>query len=70
MIKNAEDAPDTSKSIITLSGVSLSLTDTAQDELSRDTPMTITSEGYIDGMIMISGRALKLESKTAKIPPS
>ena len=28
--------------------------------------MTITSEGYIDGMIMISGRALKLESKTAK----
>ena len=66
VIKNAEDAPDTSKSIITLSGVSLSLTDTAQDELSRDTPMTITSEGYIDGMIMISGRALKLESKTAK----
>ena len=66
VIKNAKDAPDTSKSIITLSGVSLSLTDTAQDELSRDTPMTITSEGYIDGMIMISGRALKLESKTAK----
>ena len=68
VIKDATDAPDidTNDSIITLSGVSLSLTDTAQDELSRDTPMTITSEGYIDGMIMISGRALKLESKTAK----
>ena len=58
VIKNAKDAPDTSKSIITLSGVSLSLTDTAQDELSRDTPMTITSEGYIDGTIKISTEIL------------
>ena len=61
-----DEGVDTKNPMITLSGVSLSLTDTAQDELSRDTPMTITSEGYIDGMIMISGRALKLESKTAK----
>ena len=52
--------------IITLSGVSLLLTDTAQDELSSDKDLDIISEGYIDGTIMISGRALKLESKTAK----
>ena len=68
VIKNAdaEDAPDTSKSIITLSGVSLSLTADAQDELSNGTALDITSEGYIDGTIMISKQALKLESKTAK----
>lgn len=52
--------------IITLSGVSLLLTDTAQDELSSDKDLDIISEGYIDGTIKISGQTLKLESKTAK----
>ena len=68
VIKNAdaEDAPDTSKSIITLSGVSLSLTEDAQNELRSDKDLDIISEGYIDGTIMISKQALKLESKTAK----
>lgn len=63
---NAEDAPDTSKSIITLSGVSLPLTADAQGKLNSNTALDIISEGYIDGTIMISGQALKLESKTAK----
>ena len=60
VIKNAdaEDAPDTSKSIITLSGVSLSLTADAQDELSNGTALDITSEGYIDGTIKISTEIL------------
>ena len=66
VIKDAADEPNTSKSIITLSGVSLSLTTDAQGKLSSDTALDITSEGYIDGTIMISGQALKLESKTAK----
>ena len=70
VIKNAdaEDAPDTSKSIITLSGVSLSLTEDAQDELSSDKDLDIISEGYIDGTIMISGQALKLEGKSQEKP--
>ena len=68
VIKDATDAPDidTNDSIITLSGITLPLTADAQDELSNGTELAITSGGYIDGMIMISGRALKLESKTAK----
>ena len=66
VIKDAADEPNTSKSIITLSGVSLSLTTDAQGKLSSDTALGIISEGYIDGTIMISGQALKLESKTAK----
>lgn len=68
VIKDATDAPDidTNDSIVTLSGITLPLTADAQDELRSDTALDITSGGYIDGMIMISGRALKLESKTAK----
>ena len=68
VIKDATDAPDidTNDSIITLSGIALPLTAKAQGELSSDKDLDIISEGYIDGTIMISGRALKLESKTAK----
>lgn len=67
VIKGAGDkGRDTQNSIITLSGITLPLTADAQDELSSGTELAITSGGYIDGMIMISGRALKLESKTAK----
>ena len=68
VIKDATDAPDidTNDSIITLSEITLPLTADAQDELSNGPELAITSGGYIDGMIMISGRALKLESKTAK----
>ena len=60
VIKNAdaEDAPDTSKSIITLSGVSLSLTEDAQNELRSDKDLDIISEGYIDGTIKISTEIL------------
>ena len=67
VIKGAGDKGlDTQNSIITLSGITLPLTADAQDELSSGTELAITSGGYIDGMIMISGRALKLESKTAE----
>ena len=69
---NAEDAPDTSKSIITLSGVSLPLTADAQDELSNGTELAITSGGYIDGTIKISvgyfAYTLKLEGKSKDDP--
>ena len=68
VIKDATDAPDidTNDSIITLSGITLPLTADAQDKLNSNTALDIISEGYIDGTIMISGQALKLESKTAK----
>ena len=66
VIKDAGDEPDTNDSIVTLSRITLPLTAKAQGELSNGTELAITSGGYIDGMIMISGRALKLESKTAK----
>ena len=65
---NAEDAPDTSKSIITLSGVSLPLTADAQGKLNSNTALDIISEGYIDGTIMIFGQALKLEGKSKDDP--
>ena len=70
VIKDATDAPDidTNDSFITLSGVSLSLTADAQDELSNGTALDITSGGYIDGTIMISGQALKLEGKSKEAP--
>lgn len=55
------------RSTITLSGLNdLSLTAKAQNELRSDKDLDIISEGYIDGTIMISKQALKLESKTAK----
>lgn len=67
VIKDKDDeGVDTKNSRITLSGVSLSLTTDAQGELSSDKDLDIISEGYIDGTIMISKQALKLESKTAK----
>ena len=66
VIKDAGDEPDTNDSIVTLSRITLPLTAKAQGELSSDTELNVISEGYIDGTIKISGRALKLESKTAK----
>lgn len=68
VIKNAEDAPDTSKSIITLSDVSLSLTADAQDELRSDTALDITSGGYIDGTIKIYTYELSLIGKSKEAP--
>lgn len=60
-VKGTNNSP-----IITLSGITLLLTDAAQDELSSDKDLDVISEGYIDGTIKISGQTLKLESKTAK----
>ena len=54
VIKGEKGTGNSSK--ITLSGVSLPLTPAAQGELSSDTPMTIKSEGYIDGTIKISAK--------------
>ena len=65
---NAEDAPDTSKSIITLSGVSLPLTADAQGKLSSDTALDITSGGYIDGTIKIYTYELSLIGKSKEAP--
>lgn len=58
MIKDAGDEPDTNDSIVTLSGVSLSLTEDAQNELRSDKDLDIISEGYIDGTIKISTEIL------------
>ena len=60
VIKNAKDEPNTNDSIITLSGITLSLTADAQDELRSDTALDITSGGYIDGTIKISTHELSL----------
>ena len=51
VIKKAEDKPNINDSSITLSGITLSLTADAQDELSSDKDLEVTSEGYIDGTI-------------------
>lgn len=64
-----DEGVDTKNPMITLSGVSLPLTAAAQDELSNGTELTITSESYIDGTIMISMQALKLEGKSKEAPP-
>lgn len=58
VIKDAGDEPDTNDSIVTLSGVSLSLTEDAQNELRSDKDLDIISEGYIDGTIKISTEIL------------
>ena len=63
-----DEGVDTKNPMITLSGVSLPLTAAAQDELSNGTELTITSESYIDGTIMISMQALKLEGKSKEAP--
>ena len=59
-------------SIITLSGITLSLTDAAQGKLNSNTALDITSEGYIDGTIKISALGttytLKLEGKSKDDP--
>ena len=58
--------------IITLSGITLPLTDAAQDELSSDKDLDVISEGYIDGTIKISALwttyMLKLEGKSKDDP--
>ena len=56
--KDAADTPDTTNPTFTLSGITLPLTDAAQDELRSDTALDITSEGYIDGTIKISTEIL------------
>lgn len=62
-VKGTNNSP-----IITLSGITLPLTADAKNALSSDTPMPIKSKGYIDGTIMISGQALKLEGKSKEAP--
>lgn len=69
VIKGAGDKGlDTQNPIITLSGITLSLTDKAQGKLNSNTALDITSEGYIDGTIKISMQALKLEGKSKEAP--
>lgn len=59
VIKGAGDKGlDTQNPIITLSGITLSLTDKAQGKLNSNTALDITSEGYIDGTIKISTKIL------------
>ena len=55
-------------SIITLSGITLSLTDKAQGKLNSNTALDITSEGYIDGTIKISTHELSLIGKSKDAP--
>lgn len=63
-----DEGVDTKNPMITLSGVSLSLTADAQGKLNSNTALDIISEGYIDGTIMISMQALKLEGKSKDDP--
>ena len=63
-----DEGVDTKNPMITLSGVSLSLTADAQGKLNSNTALDIISEGYIDGTIMISMQALKLEGKSKDAP--
>lgn len=66
-VKGTNNSP-----IITLSGITLPLTDAAQDELSSDKDLDVISEGYIDGTIKISALwttyMLKLEGKSKDDP--
>ena len=63
-----DEGVDTKKPMITLSGVSLSLTAKAQGELSSDTELNVISEGYIDGTIKISTHELSLIGKSKDDP--
>ena len=63
-----DEGVDTKNPMITLSGVSLSLTADAQGKLNSNTALDIISEGYIDGTIMIFMQALKLEGKSKEAP--
>lgn len=69
VIKGAGDKGlDTQNPIITLSGITLSLTDKAQGKLNSNTALDITSEGYIDGTIKISTHELSLIGKSKDAP--
>ena len=69
MIKDkGDEGVDTKNPMITLSGVSLSLTAKAQGELSSDTELNVISEGYIDGTIKISTHELSLIGKSKDDP--
>lgn len=63
-----DEGVDTKNPMITLSGVSLSLTADAQGELSSDTELNVISEGYIDGTIKISTHELSLIGKSKDDP--
>ena len=66
-VKGTNNSP-----IITLSGITLPLTDAAQGELSSGKDLEVISEGYIDGTIKISAfiasYTLKLEGKSKDEP--
>ena len=69
MIKvEGDEGVDTKNPMITLSGVSLSLTDDAQGKLNSNTALDIISEGYIDGTIKISTHELSLIGKSKDDP--
>ena len=50
-VKNTD--ADIDENLITLSGITLTLTDEAKEELSKNKQLSITSEGYIDGQICV-----------------
>ena len=62
-VKGTNNSP-----IITLSGITLPLTDAAQDELSSDKDLDVISEGYIDGTIKISTHELSLIGMSKEAP--
>ena len=69
MIKvEGDEGVDTKNPMITLSGVSLSLTADAQGKLNSNTALDIISEGYIDGTIKISTHELSLIGKSKDAP--
>ena len=63
-----DEGVDTKNPMITLSGVSLSLTADAQGKLNSNTALDIISEGYIDGTIKISTYELSLIGKSKEAP--
>ena len=63
-----DEGVDTKNPMITLSGVSLSLTADAQGKLNSNTALDIISEGYIDGTIKISTHELSLIGKSKDAP--
>ena len=64
----SDEGVDTKNPMITLSGVSLSLTADAQGKLNSNTALDIISEGYIDGTIKISTHELSLIGKSKDAP--
>lgn len=63
-----DEGVDTKNPMITLSGVSLSLTADAQGKLNSNTALDIISEGYIDGTIKIYTYELSLIGKSKEAP--